>query len=116
MNEILISALILFGTAFVVVGAVGLLRLPDVYNRLHATTKATTLGVVAIIGAAVWSLWLQTGQFSLKLVLTMLFLFLTAPVGAHMISRSAYMLGIKPWSKTVRDDLAGQMEQVREVE
>ena len=82
----------LVGAVFLTVGTVGLLRLPAVYNRLHATTKATTLGAasVALAGVARFG----PGGEGLTAFVTVVFLFLTAPTGAHMISRAAQRMGV----------------------
>ena len=89
----LVVVLVLVGAFFLVVGTVGLLRLPNVYNRLHATSKATTLGVSGIALAA----WVYFGPAGtgLKALVTVLFLFLTAPTGSHMISRAAQRMGVE---------------------
>lgn len=88
----LVVALVLVGLFFLVVGTVGLLRLPNVYNRLHATSKATTLGASGIALAA-WAYFGPGGE-GLKAIVTVLFLYLTAPTGGHVISRAAQRLGI----------------------
>ncbi len=89
----LVVALLAVGSFFLTVGTVGLLRLPDVYNRLHATSKATTLGAASIFLAGFVYYGPQTaGMTSL---VGIVFLFLTAPTGAHMISRAAHRLGVE---------------------
>lgn len=92
-------ALVAVGVFFLTVGAVGLLRLPNVYNRMHATTKATTLGT-GLIAVAGWVFYGPVGD-GLKGLVTVLFLFLTAPTGAHMISRAAQRMGV-PFLEGVR--------------
>ena len=88
----LVVLLTLVGAAFLPVGTVGLLRLPSIYNRMHATSKATTLGAasVALAGVARFG----PGGEGLTALVTVLFLFLTAPTGAHMISRAAQRMGV----------------------
>jgi multicomponent Na+:H+ antiporter subunit G len=88
----LVVALLAVGTFFLGVGTVGLLRLPNVYNRMHATTKATTLGAASI--ALAGFVFFGPGGDGLMALVTVLFLFLTAPTGAHMISRAAQRMGI----------------------
>lgn len=85
-------ALLLVGAFFLTVGTVGLLRLPDVYNRMHATTKATTLGAssVFLAGFVVFG----PGGAGLTSLVGIVFLFLTAPTGAHLISRAAHRMGV----------------------
>lgn len=89
----LVVLLVAIGAFFLIVGTVGLLRLPNVYNRMHATTKATTLGASSIALAA----WVYHGPFGegLLALVTVLFLFMTAPTGAHLISRSAERMGVE---------------------
>ncbi len=88
-------ALVVVGLFFLFVGAVGLLRLPDVYNRMHATSKATTIGAAGIFLAA----FVHFGPQGAGLVslVGILFLFLTAPTGSHMISRAAQRMGVDFW-------------------
>jgi len=91
--SLLIVALIVVGSFFLLVGTIGLLRLPNVYNRLHATSKATTLGASGIALAA-WA-YFGPGGAGLKALVTVVFLFLTAPTGGHMISRAAQNMGVE---------------------
>jgi monovalent cation/proton antiporter MnhG/PhaG subunit len=102
--EITISALLLFGTSFVALGAVGLLRLPDVYSRMHAITKATTLGVGGMLGASAL-FFLSIDQPVLGEVLTLWLVFLTNPIGGHMIAKSAYLIGVPMAEISVVDEL-----------
>lgn len=86
--ELVVSALIVLGSIFLLVGTWGLVRLPDLPTRLHAPTKAGTLGVGACLAAS--SIWFtaRTGTWSANELLIVLFLFLTAPVGANMIAKA----------------------------
>ena len=88
LAELLVSLLILIGAGFALVGSWGLVKLPDLMMRLHAPTKATTLGVGALLIASVLYFLLIEGWFSIHEVLITLFLFLTAPVTAHMIAKA----------------------------
>jgi multicomponent Na+:H+ antiporter subunit G len=88
--EVLVVALLVLGTSFVVLGTIGLVRLPNVYNRLHSTTKTTTLGASSLLLAA--AVHFRSGA-SLTAVLAIVFLFTTAPTGAHLISRAAEKMG-----------------------
>ncbi|ADU29821.1 monovalent cation/H(+) antiporter subunit G [Evansella cellulosilytica] len=106
MTEIVVSIFILLGGMFSVLGSIGILRFPDVYLRLHAATKSATLGVICIvIGTFLYFLIIQD-QFIGKLLLTIFFVFLTAPVAGFMISKSAYNVGVKMSEKSIQDDLA----------
>jgi multicomponent K+:H+ antiporter subunit G len=90
MIELLVSALLVIGSFFLVVGAIGLVRLPDFFMRLHAPTKASTLGVGSMLLAAV----VQSidGGLSLREFLVSLFLFFTAPLSAHLLAKAALQL------------------------
>jgi len=78
---------------FLLVATVGLLRLPDVYNRLHATSKCDTLGA----GLVLLSLALQSeAAVAIRLVLLIIFILVTNPTAAHVIARAAYTTGIRP--------------------
>ncbi len=103
--EFIVAALIILGSAFAAIAGIGLLRLPDVLIRMHASTKAGTLGVgLVMIGVA-----LHVGDtvVTTKALLTILFLLLTAPVAAHLIGRAAYRSGVPLWSGMVIDQWHG---------
>jgi multicomponent Na+:H+ antiporter subunit G len=102
--EVLVSGLLLFGLFFLLTGTLGLLRLRDVYSRMHATTKSTTLGVAGVLLAALLYLRFLGVSSGLKESLILGFLFLTAPVGAHMIARAAYRAGVPLWHGGVVDE------------
>jgi len=84
----IVEILIVIGLVFLTVGTVGLLRLPDAYNRMHATSKATTLGASSILLAGCIE-FLPHGT-GLTALVTIVFLFVTAPTGAHLIARATY--------------------------
>lgn len=105
MSEVITILFILVGTAFSLLSAFGVLRLPDVYTRLHASTKTATLGVLCILVGAFLYFWLAKGTVSIRLLLGIFFVFLTAPVAGHLICRSAYRSEV-PFTKTsVQDEL-----------
>jgi multicomponent Na+:H+ antiporter subunit G len=86
------TALVAVGTFFLAVGTIGILRLPDVYNRMHATSKATTLGAASMFLAGF--VYFGPAGYGLTSLVGIVFLFITAPTGAHMISRSAQKMGV----------------------
>jgi multicomponent K+:H+ antiporter subunit G len=92
MSEWLVSALLLAGAVFTFIGSLGLVRLRDFYTRLHGPTKATTLGVGSLLLAS--AIWFSTRGEGLSLheVLITLFLFITAPVSAHLLAKAALHL------------------------
>lgn len=87
--EALASFLIVIGGLFVLLGSIALIRLPDIFTRLHGPTKATTLGVGAIVIASSVAGFALTGNVSLKELAVSLFLFITAPVSAHLLAKAA---------------------------
>ncbi|HOG46243.1 MAG TPA: monovalent cation/H(+) antiporter subunit G [Anaerolineae bacterium] len=103
VRDVLASALLLGGVFFSLVAAIGIVRLPDVYSRIHASSKSTTLGLAGILLAVL--LHFGTYEVTTKVLLVILFTFLTAPVGAHMIARSAYVCAVSWYAKTTRYDL-----------
>ncbi|WP_245799259.1 monovalent cation/H(+) antiporter subunit G [Virgibacillus siamensis] len=103
MNLIIIFFL-LSGVFFMISGSIGIIRFPDVFTRLHAATKASTLGVAGIlIGSSIY-LYIEDGIISGKLILAIIFVLLTSPVSGHMISRAAHRNGIKPVLKNRHDE------------
>jgi multicomponent Na+:H+ antiporter subunit G len=91
-GEAAVVALVVVGCAFLTIGTIGLLRLPNVYNRMHATSKPTTLGTAAVFLAGF--VHFGPGGSGLASLIGILFLFLTVPTGAHMISRAAQKTGV----------------------
>lgn len=104
MLDVLVSVLLLVGLFFLLTGTFGLLRLRDVYARMHATSKSTTFGVVGMVFAALFYLRALDLSSGLKEFLIVVFLFLTAPVGAHMIARAAYRAGVSLWKGGAVDE------------
>ena len=88
---VLIAAMLVVGGVFALVGAIGMLRFPDFYMRLHAPTKATTLGVGGVLLASLAANW-GGGGYGLHELLITLFLFITAPVSANLMAKSALHL------------------------
>jgi multicomponent K+:H+ antiporter subunit G len=89
LAEIVVSFLIVVGAAFALVGSIGLARLPDFFTRLHAPTKATTLGVGSIVLASLVNGIAERGSLSVRELGISLFLFITAPISAHLLSKAA---------------------------
>lgn len=89
--QALIAAMLLLGGVFALVGAIGMARFGDFFMRLHAPTKATTLGVGGILIASLLARW-SSGQFAVHELLITLFLFLTAPVSANLLAKAALHL------------------------
>ena len=101
MLEILLSCLIILGAFFTLVGSLGLFKLPDFYMRLHGPTKASTLGVGAILIASAIYFSTKTDDISLHEILVTLFLFITAPVSAHLMAKAALHIKVRQDKRTL---------------
>ncbi|MBB4826997.1 multicomponent Na+:H+ antiporter subunit G [Sporosarcina luteola] len=111
--NILIVITIAVGVLFTAVTTIGILRFPDVYTRAHAASKSATLGVMSILLGVFIHFWYNEGHFSIQLLLGIVFLFITSPIGGHLMSRAAYMAGVKPTELTVGDDLAEVVQKAK---
>jgi multicomponent Na+:H+ antiporter subunit G len=100
----------LIGSTFMLMAGIGLLRMPDLFLRMSAATKASTLGTGFILLAA--ALYFDELGTTSRALATIIFIFLTAPVAAHRIGRAAYFDGVPLWVGTRRDDLSGHYSQV----
>ena len=105
--EALVALFLVAGSLFALIGAIGLYRLPDFFTRLHAPTKATTLGVGGMVIASMIYFSARNGSLSLHELLITLFLFITAPVSAHVLAKAAMQRKLrlhdstrgKPWQQ-----------------
>jgi len=104
--DALSAVLLLCGVALAVVAAIGLVRFPDVFSRMHAATKPSTLGLLLVVLGA--SLRMHDPGDAVKLLLVAAFQFLTAPVAAHMVGRAAYRAGTGGVDALVVDELRGR--------
>ena len=119
MLETLSYWLIGVGLAFDLFGCIGLVRLPDVYNRAQAATKCVTLGTCMILlGVAVWAAGPGDWPMGVKALVCAVFILLTSPVGAHAVCRGAYLSGVPLWEGSVEDafgprarDIQSQQEE-----
>lgn len=109
MKEIISIVCIITGSIFILISAIGLLRMPDLYMRMSATTKAATLGVGFVLFGTAIHFW-EIGIIS-RAIIIFSFLLLTAPVAAHMIGRAAYFDGVPLWKGTKIDDLKGKYDK-----
>ena len=103
-----VTGLVVLGVLLMFLAAVGVWRMPDVYTRAQASAKAGTLG----IGCVLLALALHFGEVGItaRAALVVVFLFLTAPVSAHMLARAAYTVGVPLWRETHPDELSGQYD------
>ena len=102
MTDVMTAVVWIAGSAFALLAAVGVLRMPDVFTRMQASTKASTLGLgCLLIGAA-----LQLGDIAsvIRVLSIAAFTLLTTPVAAHVIARAAYLAEVPLWKGTVLDE------------
>ncbi len=102
--EILISAALLVGAGFALIGSWGLAKLPDFYMRLHGPSKASTLGVGGILVASMVYFGVHESEISLHELLIAMFLFISTPVSAHMLAKAALHLKLKPITGEVPEE------------
>jgi len=113
MSNVLVIALLWFGGFFLLVAAIGLLRLPDVLMRMHAMTKAGTLGISSLaLGVA---LHFGTGDAALRSLLIITFFLITAPIAGHMIGRAAYHRGVIAPGSLDRDEYRDARRRLAEL-
>ncbi|MEM1138237.1 MAG: monovalent cation/H(+) antiporter subunit G [Pseudomonadota bacterium] len=106
--DIVAGVLVLLGAVFAFVAALGVVRLPDVYVRMHAATKAGTLAAaLTLIAVALVAFELSV---TVRVIAAVLFLLLTAPVSSHLLARAAYLTRVRLWKNSVRDDLFGKYD------
>lgn len=109
MIDILSGFFLLLGSFFILLSAIGIIKMPDLYTRMSATTKASTLGIgLVLIGTALF--WGNVG-IVVRSFAIILFLLLTAPVAAHIIGRAAYFDKVPFWEKTHIDELKGKYDE-----
>ncbi len=102
MISVLATIFLWFGVGFVLLGALGLARFPDLYNRMQAATKCVTLGVCGIM----IGIFLRSGfnALGIKALICAAFILLTVPVSSHALARGSLIAGVKLWRGTVKDD------------
>jgi len=109
MTDIIGYILIIIGILFNIFGCIGLVRFPDVYNRLQASTKCVTLGtILLLVGVAIIS---ATGATSAKAIICAVFILLTSPTAAHAIAKGSYASGVPLWEDSVVDKYAEHKEE-----
>jgi len=111
--EVLAAVALVLGGALTFIAALGVLRMPDVYIRMHASTKAGTLGVLLIALALVFT-GADAGVVS-KALAVFAFLLLTAPIGAHLIGRAAWRGGLEPWRRRAEPPATGATDEAERI-
>jgi multicomponent Na+:H+ antiporter subunit G len=109
MSDIIIIILASLGTIFVLLAAIGLVRMPDLYLRISVTTKAATLGIGLLLTSA--AVFFNETSVTTRIIAIIFFILLTAPVGAHLLGRASYFIGIPMWKKSVMDELKGKYKK-----
>ena len=104
MTDTIGSVLIAIGILFDLFGCIGLVRLPDIYNRLQAATKCVTLGTCLILIGVLFIMGI--GSAGIRALICAIFILLTSPVAAHILARAAHRSGIKLWDGSVVDTYA----------
>ena len=102
------GVIILIGAAFSLIARIGLVRLPDIYLRMHAATKVGTLGAGLILIALAFEA--QQLEVAARAVTGLLFLLIMEPIAAHLLGRAGYLSGAPLWSKTRFDELADKYD------
>ncbi len=110
MTDITGYILIIIGIIFNICGCIGLVRFPDVYNRLQAATKCVTLGtILLLVGVAIAG---GSGPMAAKAIICSVFILLTSPTAAHAIAKGAYASGVKLWKNSVVDKYGQENKEV----
>jgi multicomponent Na+:H+ antiporter subunit G len=111
MSDVIIYPLLIIGTVFMLLAAIGVTRMPDVYMRVSTVTKASTLGAGLLLLAVVISE--ASVMVTIKAAVLVVFGFLTSPIAAHMLGRAAYESGVPLWEGTLYDEMTGHAAEVR---
>jgi len=114
MNDIIGMSIVALGALFNLFGCIGLVRLPDVYNRLQASTKCVTMGTCLILLGSVISLGSLPGV--VKGLICIVFVLITSPTGAHALARAAHRSGVALWEKSVVDRYAEDTRELSQEE
>ncbi len=109
--EFLGAVFVLIGTVFMLISAVGVIKMPDLYLRMSSSTKTSTLGVASMLmGAVFFFLGDEEVGVLTRTIAIIFFILLTAPVAAHLLGRAGYYNGVPLWEKTKYDDLEGKFD------
>ena len=100
--------LLILGAGFALVATLGILRLPDIYSRMHAASKAGTVGSGAMLIAL--AVFADEPATALRAIAAVAFVMLTAPVSAHLLAKAAYSAGYRLWQNSVADDMADKID------
>ncbi len=101
------AIIVLIGSVFLFLGSLGMVRMPDLYNRIQAGTKASTLGTILTLAGIIF---LSSGGWVGKLVILILFVLITNPISSHILAKAAHSVKVKLTEKSVTDQLADDEE------
>lgn len=107
--DFLSAGFLLAGLFFMFVGAMGVVRLPDAYNRIHAASICVTLGISAMLIAACFHL--HAAPILTKSAITIVFIFVATPIGSHMLAKAAHDTSLPQWESTLSDEFAEDKRQ-----
>jgi multicomponent Na+:H+ antiporter subunit G len=107
MIFIIVAVMLVSGAAFMTLAGLGIFRMPDLFTRMHASTKGASLGVALLLIAS--AIYFQDLAVATKALITVAFIFLTAPVAAHMLGRAAYAKNVKLWDQSIMDEGRGHI-------
>jgi len=110
MIEVLTALFLLAGTALIFLAALGLLRMPDLLTRMHATTKSGALGAGLMV-AAVAVYFVDDFAVTIRAVAIVVFIIVTGPIAAHVIGRASYFVGVPLWEGTIKDELKNRYDK-----
>ena len=108
MNDWITAIILILSAPFMLLAAIGMLRMPDLYTRMSVATKAATLGAGGLLLAVAVNF--SDLAHTTRAILAIVFLFMTQPVAAHMISRAGYFHGTPLWEHSVIDELSGNYD------
>lgn len=109
MIHLLVAALVVTGTTFILLAAIGVVRMPDVYMRMQVSTKGASLGAGCLLLAV--PVFFGDVAIGVRALLIIVFIFLTTPISAHMLARAAYIVGVPLWEGSVVDELEGRYDR-----
>ena len=112
--SVAVAVVAAFGILLMTVAGIGLLRMPDLLTRMHASSKAGTLGATLVLLAV--ALHFGDAAVAVRVVVVCVFLLLTAPVASHVIARAAYRVGVPLSGETVVDELAERLDRAPRAE
>ncbi|TDM04028.1 Na+/H+ antiporter subunit G [Macrococcus carouselicus] len=99
ISNLIAALIILLGSLMALISSIGLVRFQDVYTRSHAATKSSTLGVLLTLTGVFIFFFVNDNYFSVRVILGIVFLYITSPVAGHLITRAAYNSGVKMYTK-----------------